>query len=231
MLQRASVVLRNALLCTFVVLAGCAVNDQKGDVPSAGERLGSPLCETNANYESPADEQRNYRIQAGDDLAISFYRNAEFDTEVVVRPDGKISLRVVGEPEVRGLTPAELSAELEREYSDELLQPGVSVVVKNSPSRVVYVQGQVDHAAAVPLQPEMTALGAIAQAGGFSDGANPDRVVLIRRDACGSPHGQLLKIGSVLSQNKDLDNEEDAQLLPGDLLVVPRSKIASIDLI
>ncbi|MDO8432696.1 MAG: polysaccharide biosynthesis/export family protein [Candidatus Binatus sp.] len=231
MSQKASAAIRNALLATFVLLAaGCAATDMKGDVSIAASEPAETGCVMSANYKSPSDERQNYRIQAGDDLAITFYRNPEFDTEVIVRPDGKISMRVVGDPEARGLSPTELSARLNKAYSSELLEPGVSVVVKNSPSRVVFVQGQVDHPAAVPLQPDMTALGAIAQAGGFSDGANPNDVVLIRRDFCGQPHGVRLQIGKVLSQKKDHDNEEDAQLLPGDLLVVPRSKIASIDL-
>lgn len=231
MSQNGSVTLKIALLSTIVVLAGCAAKITNGDVATAsGSDATAGACLANANYESPSDQQHNYRIQAGDDLQISFYRNPEFDTEVTVRPDGKINLRVVGDPVARGLTPEQLSQQLDKDYLSELLDPGVSVVVKNSPSRVVYVEGQVQHPAAVPLQPDMTALGAIAQAGGLSDEAGPNHVVLIRRDMCGQPHGVLLKIGNVLKQKKDSD-EEDAMLLPGDLLVVPRSAIANLDLI
>src|SRR5262249_19642919 len=149
-----------------------------------------------------------YKIQAGDELSIGFYLNPEFDSDVTVRPDGKISMRLVGETEARGLTPAQLSAGLNELYSKELLQPGVSVTVKNTPSRVVYVQGQVDHPGAFPLQPRMTVMGALAQAGGVSDSANADQIILIRRDACGQPLGQELNLGKVLKHGRGAENQD-----------------------
>src|SRR5215813_7524241 len=219
---------RNAiLLATICFASGCASNQPTLD-PSPVS-VTPENCASTGSYGSPADQQANYKIQPGDDLSIAFYLNPEFDTETTVRPDGKISLRLVGEVDARGLTPAQLSASLNELYSSELVQPGVSVTVKSSPSRVVYVQGQVEHPGAVPLQPRMTALGAIAQAGGLSDGANPDAIVLIRRDACGQPRGQELKVQGVLKQTS-ANNQEDAELLPGDLVVVPRSTIANIGL-
>jgi protein involved in polysaccharide export with SLBB domain len=215
--------------CLFVavLLGGCGASDMRGDVPAAAGAQPEAPCLTTANYASPSDQRHHYKIQAGDDLAISFYLNSEFDTDTTVRPDGKISLRLVGDQQARGLTPEQLAQELDRAYSSEQLNPGASVLVKNSPSRVVYVEGQVDHPGAIPLHPDMTALGAISQAGGLSDGANPDAIVLIRRDLCGQPHGQELRIGDVLSQK---DNREDAQLLLGDMIVVPRSTISNIGL-
>jgi polysaccharide export outer membrane protein len=116
-------------------------------------------------------------------------------------------------------------------YSNKLVQPGVSVTVKNSPSRVVYVQGQVDHPGAVPLQPRMTVMGALAQAGGLSDSANADQIILIRRDACGQPLGQEINLGKILKHGAGAESETaDAELLPGDLVVVPRTKIADAGL-
>lgn len=230
MSSKATVALRIAILAAAIFLGGCATSDTRGDTRAAGETPAQVPCVASAAYLSPSDQEQNYKIQSGDDLAISFYLNSEFDTDVAVRPDGKITLRLVGDQQARGLTPAQLSTELEQAYSKELLQPGVSVLVKNSPSRVVYVQGQVDHPGAVALQPDMTALAAIAQAGGLSDGANPDAVILIRRDLCGQAHGQPLKLGPMLKHASDTPNEEDARLLPGDMLVVPRSGIANLDL-
>jgi protein involved in polysaccharide export with SLBB domain len=183
-----------------------------------------------AEYSSPQEQLQSYKIQSGDDLAISFYLNSEFDTDAMVRPDGKVSLRLVGEQQARGLTAAQLSAELDEAYANELLNPGVSVLVKSTPGRVVYVQGQVDHPGAIPLQPEMTALAAIAQAGGLSEGAAPNHIVMIRRDMCGQPHAQELRLSGALKGKSDMAMEEDAQLLPGDMLVVPRSQIANVGL-
>jgi protein involved in polysaccharide export with SLBB domain len=220
-----------AVVLAAIQIGGCAATSQRGDVAaSGGGTQVQPDCLASADYASPSDEELNYKIQSGDDLIISFYLNSEFDSEVTVRPDGKISLRLVGEQDARGLTPKQLSGELDKAYSRELLQPGVSVTVKNSPSRVVFVQGQVSHPGAVPLQPEMTALGAISQAGGLTDDANSEQVLLIRRDQCGQAHGQELKINLVLAQKSDIDNTEDARLLPGDVLVVPRTTISNVGL-
>jgi protein involved in polysaccharide export with SLBB domain len=219
-----------AILLIALLLGGCAAQDSRGDAPLDSEAQAQTPCITGSHYASISDQDRNYKIQPGDDLAISFYLNSEFDTDVTVRPDGKIGLKLVGDQQARGLTPAELSAELDKAYSNELRDPGVSVLVKSSPSRVVYVQGQVDHPGAVPLQPDMTALAAIAQAGGLSDGANPDAIILIRRDMCGQPHGEELRLGAVLGHKTETPGQEDVELLPGDLLVVPRSKISNIGL-
>jgi protein involved in polysaccharide export with SLBB domain len=218
-----------ALILATILLGGCATRDTRGDTPTPRDEIAQEPCLTNANYSSPSDQQKNYKIQVGDDLAISFYLNSEFDTEATVRPDGRIGMRLVGDQQARGLTPEQLSTELDEAYSTELRQPGVSVLVKNSPSRVAYVNGQVDHPGVVPLEPDMTAVEAITVAGGFSDGADPNSVVLIRRDMCGQPHGLELKLGKVIKKTNP-DYQEDAQLLPGDVLVVPRSGIANVGL-
>ena len=73
----------------------------------------------------------------------------------------------------------------------------------------------------------MTAIQAIAASGGLTDAAGASKVVLIRRDACGNPHGEQLQLDKVLDQK---NNEEDVALLPADLLIVPRSGIAQFDL-
>jgi polysaccharide export outer membrane protein len=95
------------------------------------------------------------------------------------------------------------------------------------PSRQVFVQGQVNHPGAFSLQPGMTALQAIASAGGHTDEAAMQNVVLIRRDACGRPDGSKLDLASA---SDTPDKGEDVMLMPHDTLVVPRSKIANMDL-
>jgi protein involved in polysaccharide export with SLBB domain len=229
MSPNATAPLRTTIILTAIgLVCGCATSHPQANIPPPAPA--AETCVASATYGSPADQQANYKIQSGDELSIGFYLNSEFDSDVIVRPDGKISMRLVGETEARGLTPAQLSAGLNELYSNELVQPGVSVTVKNSPSRVVYVQGQVDHPGAVPLQPRLTVLGALAQAGGLTDGANADQIILIRRDACGQPLGQEINLGKILKHGAGAENQADAELLPGDLVVVPRSRIADAGL-
>ncbi len=219
--------LLTVFFCCGLTAWGCAAGQGNSDVKGAPAPR-TPDCLSAPSYDSPAAQDANYEIQPGDELDISFYLNPEFDDDVVVRPDGKIGLPVVGEIKARDLTPAQLAAELDRLYSQELRNPGAVVRVDTSPGRVVYVTGEVGHPGAVQMQSGMTALQAITAAGGTTDNAGISNVVLIRRDGCGTVHGERLD----LSQAIDLKNgEADVALLPTDTVIVPRSGIAKLDLI
>ncbi len=184
-------------------------------------------CDANARIQAAESDSGGYRIQPGDQLDIAFYLNSEFNDEVAVRPDGKITLRLVGSVQAAGLTPDQLAQELDKDYSSELRDPGASVHVKSMPSREVYVEGRVAKPGAFPLEPGMTALQAISDAGGFADDASDSSVILIRRDMCGAPHGTKLNLDAAV--NKD-GSDEDVALLPRDMIVVPRSGIGNVDL-
>ena len=214
-----------ALLCGAFLLAGCSSSKspEEADIKGVSTAAVQPGCE----FASADDQFRNYRIQPGDQLDISFYLSPEFDQDVTVRPDGNISMPVVGNVRVQGQTPKQLEASLNQLYSQELKDPKTTVRIDKSPSQVVYVEGQVGKPGAVPLQPGMTAMQAIAASGGMTDTAGASKVFLVRRDACGTPHGQQVRLDKVLNQK---DHEQDLALLPSDIVVVPRSAIAQFDL-
>jgi protein involved in polysaccharide export with SLBB domain len=134
---------------------------------------------------------------------------------------------VVGATQAAGLTPEQLAANLNRAYSRELRNPGATVRVKSSPSWRVYVQGQVAHAGAFTLQPGMTAMQAVAEAGGVTETAGADSAVLIRRNACGNAQGMQVNLSAADGGSRKVD---DVALMPSDVVVVPRSKIANLDL-
>jgi protein involved in polysaccharide export with SLBB domain len=180
----------------------------------------------NAEVERAASADDSYVIQSGDQLAIDFYLSPEFNDQVGVRPDGLITLRMIGDLKAAGLTPTALGNEIDHGYLKELKSPDAVVHVKNTPSRQVYVQGQVTKPGAFPLDPGMTTLQAISQAGGLTKEAN-DMAILIRRDACGTPHG--IKVNLAVATEHPEGND-DAALMPHDILVVPRSTIANMDM-
>jgi polysaccharide export outer membrane protein len=212
------------LLCCAQLWAGCsAENRDRGDVRGASTATITPGCE----FASVEDQARSYRIEPADQLSIGFYLNPEFNQVLTVRPDGYISMPAVGNVHVEGLTPKQVETNLDLLYSQELRDPKATVQVDKSPGQVVYVQGQVGKPGAVPLAPGMTAVQAIAASGGLTDAAGPSNVVLVRRDACGTAHGQRLRLDRVMNQK---DNEEDIALLPADVVIVPRSGIAQFDL-
>jgi protein involved in polysaccharide export with SLBB domain len=90
------------------------------------------------------------------------------------------------------------------------------------------VQGEVARPGSVTLAPGMTALQAIAASGGLTDSAGPGNVLLVRRDACGDQHDEPLNLARAL---KSKGHEDDVELAPADMLIVPRSGIAAADLI
>ena len=213
-----------ALLCCAQLWIGCAAKSpEESDSRGTSAVAASPVCDVAA----AVDEPRAYRIQPGDQLDLSFYLSPELHQNLTVRPDGDISIPIAGNVHAQGLTPVELEKSLDRLYALELRDPQSTVRIDKSPWQVVYVEGQVAKPGAVPLQPGMTALQAIAASGGLTDGAGASKVVLIRRDACGNPRGEQLQLDKVLNQK---DNEEDVALLPADIVVVPRSGIAQFDL-
>jgi len=213
-----------ALVCCAQLWMGCAAKSpEESDIRAASTASVSPACDVTAAI----DEPRAYRIQPNDQLDISFYLSPELHQNLTVRPDGDISIPIAGNVHAQGLTPGQLEKSLDQLYALELRDPKSTVRIDKSPWQVVYVEGQVAKPGAVPLQPGMTAIQAIAASGGLTDAAGASKVVLIRRDACGNPHGEKLQLDKVLNQK---NNEEDVALLPADLLIVPRSGIAQFDL-
>src|ERR1700683_978370 len=227
---------RNALvfaLCASLA-AACASNSSSHGDESSGKDMHqaamiSPeqCIENGANFEAASLDNGGYRIQAGDQIAIDFYLNSEFNDNVSVQPDGRIVLRLVGPMQAAGMTPGQLADAINQAYSKELKNPSATVHVQNMPSRQVFVEGQVNHPGSFALQPGMTALQAIADAGGQTDEADLDSVVLIRRDACGRADGSKLELAS--ATNKP-ESGEDPMLMPHDTVVVPRSSISNVDL-
>jgi polysaccharide export outer membrane protein len=222
------------LLCVATGISACsagATDGARGDVSRPGlasGRLSPEQCSAEGQIQQAASrpDDQNYVIQPGDVLAIDFYLNPEFNDEVTVRPDGKTTLRLIGDIQAAGLTPSQFAAKLDQAYLSELRSPDAAVHVKNSPNRLVFVQGQVTKPGSFALEPGMTALQAVADAGGVTPDAARD-AVLIRRDVCGQPHG--IKVDISNAEGKP-GKGEDVALMPRDILVVPRSRIANIDL-
>lgn len=170
-----------------------------------------------------------YRIERGDKLGLSFYRNGEFNRDVQVRPDGKFTIEPFGDVSAAGLTPVQLAQKLDVILSEVLYDPGATVQIIDSPFRQVFVGGQVNYPGIVPLKPGMTATQAIIATGWMRDDARDDQIVLIRRDACGEPYGTFIQVANAVSQDSD-HHVQDLALLPNDIIVVPRSTVGKMDL-
>ncbi|SNB46147.1 polysaccharide biosynthesis/export family protein [Geobacter sp. DSM 9736] len=172
---------------------------------------------------APAEE---YRIQPGDQLDIKFFYNPELNEQLVVRPDGRISLQLVNELMAAGMTPGQLTEKLRTSYSGQLKQPEVAVIVRTFNDQRVYVDGEVFRPGVVPLPGPMTVLQSISQAGGMKETARLDEVLVIRKNGQSKPVTIIVNLEDAI---EGTDHGQDITLLPHDIVVVPRSKIANVN--
>jgi polysaccharide biosynthesis/export protein len=160
----------------------------------------------------------SFRIGADDVLAVNVWREPEVSQTVTVRPDGKISLPLIGEMVAAGLTPRQLEATIKRELSNYLSLPEVTVIVHEVKSQRVVVAGQVAKPGSYPLQTPMTALDAIAQAGGPLEFAKVKSIYVLRIGPDGRPIRLRFNYKEVIKGRKLSQNVE---LKPHDTLIVP----------
>ncbi len=179
---------------------------------------------TTANQAGDAEPRPEYVIQDGDALGIKFFLNPELNEEVVVRPDGRISLQLISEVVAAGRTPRELGRQLEQLYSSELDRPSVSVIVRSFSSQRVYVDGEVNQPGELEIVGSLTLLQAIARAEGFTELAKVRQLIVIRREADGRPRTIPVDVRE-LRQGRD----RDLTLKPFDVVYVPRTRIANVN--
>jgi polysaccharide export outer membrane protein len=168
-----------------------------------------------------------YRIHPGDQLELKFFYNSELNEQVTVRPDGRISLQLANEIMAAGLTPAELTALLKTKYSSEIAKPEITVFVRSFIQQRVFVDGEVNKAGLIALTGPMTVLQSIAQAGGMKETACTDEIIVIRRDADNKLMTMVVNLEQALSNS---DMMQDIKLMPNDIVFVPRSSIANVNL-
>jgi len=121
-----------------------------------------------------------YIIGADDLLTIRFWADAQLSADVVVRPDGKISLPLLNDVQAAGLTPEQLNVALEKSASKYIAEPDATVIVREVRSRKVYVLGQVARPNPVPLNTEMNVLQVLTAAGGLLEYADKGNIMILR---------------------------------------------------
>src|ERR1035438_5252953 len=124
--------------------------------------------------------QAEYRLGPEDVLSVFVWKQPDLSTTAVIRPDGKISLPLLGEIEAAGKTASQLQAEIAVQLKQFVVDPHVNVIVKEINSPIISVLGQVRKPDRYHIRQRVTALEAIAMAGGFTDFAKRDKVTIIR---------------------------------------------------
>lgn len=160
----------------------------------------------------------DYVIGPRDVLAINVWREPEISRTVPVRPDGRISLPLIGEVSVKGLTPPKLQAKLTKELRAYLSNPEVTVIVQQVNSQKFNIVGEVMRPGSYVLARPMTVLDAIAVAGGFRDFAKAKKIYVLRHLHDGSRIRIPFNYKEVIKGKKSYQNVE---LEVGDTIVVP----------
>jgi polysaccharide export outer membrane protein len=162
---------------------------------------------------APNATDGDYRIGVDDVLSISIWESKDLDEVVTVRPDGKISLQLVGDVRAEGRSVAELRSELQERYQTMIEDARVAVNVREIHSRAVYFVGEVAKAGPLVLTRRMSVLQAVAMAGGFTKDADLETAYVLRSDRVIPVNFRELM--------RQPDPAHNIEMEPGDAVVVP----------
>jgi len=164
----------------------------------------------------------DYIIGPGDEIEIFVWGNEELTTSVDVRPDGKITTRLVEDIVASGKTPTVLARDIEKAYSEYVRSAVVSVIVQeftSIPSQQIRVVGEAASPLNIPFSKHMTLLDLMIEVGGLTDYADGNRAILIRYFN-GKQESYTLRLDDML---EDGDISANLALYPGDIVIIPES--------
>lgn len=204
------------------------INKQEAEVGSkvlAGNSQGSE--EKNGKIEGKAvkhpDEDKEkingeeYIIGAEDVLEVVVWRNDMLSRRVVVRPDGKISLPLVGDIQAAGLTSNQLKEHIEKRLKEYQELPTITIIVAEINSYYIYVLGEVTRPGRYQLKSNISVLQAVSLAGGFTNWASPNSMVVLRRN--GEKEEKIkVRYKKIISGSRP---EENILLKAGDSIIIP----------
>lgn len=190
-------------------LAGCA-----------GPQVSSQK-EINAALNSMPPSMKEYRLGPSDVVDVNVWRNNDLSVKVPVRPDGMISVPLVGDVKAAGKTPEALASEIQAKLGAYIRQPQVSVIVEQMSSHEyterVRVTGAVKNPMSTPYRQGMTVLDMVLVAGGLNQFAAPDKTILYRKVG-----DKVVAIPVHLNEIlHDGDIKTNYKLHPGDILSIP----------
>ena len=180
-------------------------------------------CATNVRPPPPAPTTAGYIVGAPDELLIHILPDPEISREVRVRPDGMISVDLVGDIQAAGRTPLEIAADIQSQIARFKRDAAVNVTVVSSPSQFVTIYGEVVRPGTFALDTETRVSEAIGRVGGPKPFASLNGVRLIR-SMKGQPKIYDIELGDI--QKGDLST--NIVVLEGDLIVVPPTMLARV---
>jgi len=193
-----------------------AVNSDTGSQPGTAMIAANTGAKTSTTVKDPVGS--DFVIGPSDVLNVNVWRESEISRTVPVRPDGKISLPLIGDLQASGLTADQLQGIIKRQLKDYISNPEVTVIVQEVKSRQINVVGQVAKPGTYVLAKNMTVLDSIATAGGFKDFAKTKKIYVLRV----APDGTRTRLRFNYKQViKGVKSKQDIELEPRDTVVVP----------
>ena len=166
-----------------------------------------------------------YTLRAGDVVELQYRYTPELNQTVTVLPDGFINLNLVGNVKVSDLTLDQAHDVIVQKAKARLNDPELKLILREFQHPYVVVAGQVTTPGKIELRENTTAMQAILLAGGFLPSAQSGQVLLFRKINSDTAEVKVLKLTNI---HKTDQLERDAQLEPGDMLLVPRNKVEKI---
>ncbi len=164
-----------------------------------------------------------YKMDVGDMVTVSVWRNEDLSTSAPVRPDGKIAVPLVGDVTAAGIAPEELADTIEAELANYIKSPNVTVILTALEGSAflsrVRVTGAVEDNLSMTYHQGMTVLDAVLEAGGVTIYADSNRTKLHRRTDAGAQTYNI-NLKNILEKG---DMTTNVQLKPGDVITVPES--------
>jgi len=167
---------------------------------------------------APISKDSGFVIGAEDILSINVWKEPEMSRQVPVRPDGMISLPLLGDIKASGLTPLQLQEQLTTDMKKYISDPEVTVIVNEVHSLTFNVVGEVLKPGYYPLTRRMTVLDAIALSGGFRDFAKSKKIYVLRTQADGKQVRLPFNYKNVI---RGKNAKQNIELEPRDTVVVP----------
>jgi polysaccharide export outer membrane protein len=190
---------------SFLVLLSSAYAQQPASPPAA------PPKPQAAQAATPAD----YRLVTGDKLRVEVYKDPQLSQSLQIRPDGKITLPLLGDIPAAGKTPTELRDNITAALREYITNPVVTVIVIEATPATIYVMGEVGKPGPQAMTGSMSILQALAMAGGFKDFAHTKDITILRKSSTGTRRLHF-------NYNDAIKGEGAPMMLePGDTVIVP----------
>jgi polysaccharide export outer membrane protein len=193
------------LVLTFIALAGGAVAIAQTTPPPIKPQSPAPSVGSGEASAAAVDPNK-YLIGPEDVLFIGVWREPDFTRPAVVRPDGKITMPLVGELQAGGLTPLQLQKTVTEALTKLLNNPDVTVTVTDVRSKKYFIDGEVRRSGSFPLITPTTVLEALSNAGGFQEFANTSKIRILRGKTVLKFNYKEVTAGKKMEQNIYVEN-------------------------